>query len=327
MLMQQKKFVKFGLNTNNFQAYMPMIEEETLQLIKTDPAFSAYHSSSRSWGRFHSFKSMSELTILTASRTLQGDEVRSKLTKDYAQVYNDLDGGFTPLNFMFPSLPLPSYRRRDKAQEKMSRFYQDIIKARREGKSEHEHDILAALQDQKYRDGRALNDVEMAHIMIALLMAGQHTSSATSSWTLLHIADRPDVQQALYDEQVKHFGTGNGKFKPMEYEDIKDLPLLDAVIRETLRCHPPLHSLMVRSSISLYLYITNCYHSARYYKTSPSHNHSLLPLKPVHTSSPKVTSSSPHLSSPEWTPTYGVIQTNGTLTAGSPQAPIPLDPV
>lgn len=246
-LMQQKKFVKFGLNTNNFQAYMGMIEEETLQFINHDPSFASFHEASRPWGRFNCFKRLSELTILTASRTLQGEEVRSKLNKEFAQLYNDLDGGFTPINFLFPSLPLPSYRRRDKAQAAMSKFYQDIIQQRRLGGGSHEHDMLSALQDQKYRDGRALTDVEMAHIMIALLMAGQHTSSATSSWTLLHIADRADVQQALYDEQVKHFGKKEGGFRSMEYEDLKDLPLLDAVIRETLRIHPPLHSLMVRT--------------------------------------------------------------------------------
>ncbi|KAG8780128.1 Lanosterol 14-alpha-demethylase [Serendipita sp. 398] len=249
-LMQQKKFVKFGLSTDNFRAYMGMIEEETIQFITQDPNFSIYQkpNSPSTWGTFNAFKKMSELTILTASRTLQGQEVRSKITKDFAQLYNDLDGGFTPLNFMFPSLPLPSYWRRDKAQRQMSEFYQSIIRARREGGAahEHEHDMLAALHTQTYRDGRALTDVEIAHIMIALLMAGQHTSSATSSWTLLHIADRPDIQQELYEEQVKFFGIKGqkGKFRPMEYEDLKDLPLLDAVIRETLRIHPPLHSLM-----------------------------------------------------------------------------------
>lgn len=57
-----------------------------------------------------------------------------------------------------------------------------------------ELDMLGALMDEcKYKNGRTLNDREIAHIMIALLMAGQHTSSATSSWTLLHLASRPDV--------------------------------------------------------------------------------------------------------------------------------------
>ena len=56
-----------------------------------------------------------------------------------------------------------------------------------------EHDIIASLLGAKYRNGRPLKDHEVAHIMIALLMAGQHTSSATGSWVLLHLADRPDV--------------------------------------------------------------------------------------------------------------------------------------
>lgn len=78
--------------------------------------------------------------------------------------------------------------------------------------------MLASLATFTNKDGSSLGDREMAHIMcvfasrprlsltipdplsffrpcrIALLMAGQHTSSATSSWTLLELADRPDIQ-------------------------------------------------------------------------------------------------------------------------------------
>lgn len=58
--------------------------------------------------------------------------------------------------------------------------------------------MIAALQDQKYRDGRPLKDHEIAHIMIALLMAGQHTSSATGSWALLHVANNPEIAYVVY---------------------------------------------------------------------------------------------------------------------------------
>jgi sterol 14-demethylase len=246
MLMEQKKFVKFGLSTENFRIYMHMIQEETTQMLQTDSTFKALNAPANEWGSFHCLNAMSELIILTASRTLQGAEVRSRLDKTFAQRYADLDGGFKPINLFFPNLPLPSYWKRDKAQKAMSEFYQEIIRARREGNHEHEHDMLSALSEQKYRDGRVLSDVEMAHIMIALLMAGQHTSSATSSWTLLHLATRPDVQEQIYQEQVRVCKQKDGSLRLMEYEDIKDMPILDSVIRETLRMHPPIHSILVR---------------------------------------------------------------------------------
>lgn len=73
-------------------------------------------------------------------------------------------------------------------------------------------------------------------------MAGQHTSSATSSWILLELAARPDVQKDLYDEQVAHFGQPDGTFRELEYDEIKSLPVMDSIIRETLRIHAPIHS-------------------------------------------------------------------------------------
>ena len=78
---------------------------------------------------------MAELIILTASRTLQGKEIREAFNAKFAKLFEDLDGGFTPLNFMFPNLPLPSYRRRDRAQKEMSNFYLEIMRKRREGES------------------------------------------------------------------------------------------------------------------------------------------------------------------------------------------------
>ena len=53
--------------------------------------------------------------------------------------------------------------------------------------------MIAALMQQRYKNGRELGEREIAHIMIALLMAGQHTSSSTGTWTLLHLAEHPDV--------------------------------------------------------------------------------------------------------------------------------------
>jgi sterol 14alpha-demethylase len=58
---------------------------------------------------------------------------------------------------------------------------------------------------------------------------------------------------ALFQEQLDHFRGPDGKLRQMTYEDIRSLPLLDSVIRETLRMHPPIHSIMryVRDDVAV----------------------------------------------------------------------------
>ena len=51
--------------------------------------------------------------------------------------------------------------------------------------------MMAALCGQKYKDGRVVTDREVAHMLTALLMAGQHTSSSSVSWTVMHLANSP----------------------------------------------------------------------------------------------------------------------------------------
>ncbi|CBQ68278.1 Sterol 14 alpha-demethylase [Sporisorium reilianum SRZ2] len=245
VFMEQKKFVKVGLSVDNFRVYVPQIVDEVREYIKTDPRFAPVQQGNKSFS-VDIFQAMSEVIILTASRTLQGKEVREGLDKSFAQLYHDLDSGFTPINFVIPNLPLPSNFKRDAAQKKMSQFYQDIVAKRRAaghaGDGRGENDMIAALMEQKYKNGRALSGVEIAHMMIALLMAGQHTSSATSSWAFLRLASRPEIIEELYAEQVKVYGA---ELRELDYETQKtSVPLLDAVVKETLRLHPPLHSIM-----------------------------------------------------------------------------------
>ncbi|KAH9031787.1 cytochrome P450 [Lactarius pseudohatsudake] len=199
-LMEQKKFIKVGLSADNMRAYVGMIENEVSQYLRKDPSFRVFQMNDiNEWGQFDVLTASQEMTILTATHTLQGKEVRSGMDTTFAQLFTDLDGGFTPLNLMYPNLPLESYRKRDRAQKKMTDFYRIFL--------------------------------------IALLMAGQHTSSATAAWALLHLANHPEVAEELYQEQVKRFSTPDGALPQI-------LPVLDSIIRETLRIHPPIHSIM-----------------------------------------------------------------------------------
>ena len=185
---------------------------------------------------------MAEITIYTASRSLQGREVRSKFNSSFADLYHDLDMGFSPINFMLPWAPLPQNRKRDHAQQKMAQTYLDIIRARRQaGNQRDSDDMIWNLMQSVYKDGTPAPDTEIAHMMIALLMAGQHSSSSTSAWILLRLATRPDIMDELYREQVDVLGPD---LQPVTYDTLQKLTFNAQVVKETLRIHAPIHSIM-----------------------------------------------------------------------------------
>jgi len=228
--------MKFGLTTETFKAYVPLINDEVLNFFKCSPHFKGKSGSAPLT------TVIPELTLFTASRSLQGKEVRDALNGTHAALFHDLDMGFTPVNFMFPWLPLPKNKRRDHAQRQMAKLYTDIITRRKAGTDKSEHiDMIWNLMNRTYKSGRPLTDKEIAHCMIALLMAGQHTSMATTSWVLLHLAERPDIVEELYQEQIKIFGP---ELSPLTFDKLSEMDGVNNVVKEILRIHPPLHSII-----------------------------------------------------------------------------------
>ncbi|KAB8336844.1 hypothetical protein FH972_021152 [Carpinus fangiana] len=235
-LMEQKKFVKFGLDTKSFQVYVPLIVEEVVNFTRTSKYFKG------SKGSFDVPSALAELTIYTASRSLQGKEVRDKFDSTFADLYHDLDMGFSPINFMLPWAPLPHNRRRDRANRLMVKTYTDIMEARRAAKGEKDtEDMIWNLMGCVYRDGTPVPDKEVAHMMIALLMAGQHSSSSTSSWIILRLAQNPEITEQLLQEQKEILGD---PLPPLTYENVQKLALNAQCVKETLRLHAPIHSIM-----------------------------------------------------------------------------------
>ena len=88
-------------------SYVPIFATEFHDFIRKSLAFQGRR------GEFDVVQVMAEITIFTASRSLQGKEVRQKFDSTFAELYYDLDMGFTPINSMLLWFPLLAKRRRD----------------------------------------------------------------------------------------------------------------------------------------------------------------------------------------------------------------------
>ena len=241
-LMEQKKFAKNALTTDSFRKYVPLIQKEVLQYFTKSPN---YEMTKKSGGVTNVMDTQPEITIFTASRSLLGEEMRARFDETFAQLYSDLDKGFTPINFVFPNLPLPQYWKRDSAQQKIASTYMGLIEKRRKtGDIDPSRDLIDSLMTHStYKDGVKMTDAEIANLLIGVLMGGQHTSASTSAWFLLHLGEKPELQDELYQEVTSVLNEKGGKLQDLTYEDLQKMPLVNNTIKETLRLHMPLHSI------------------------------------------------------------------------------------
>ncbi|CAH2072122.1 unnamed protein product, partial [Thlaspi arvense] len=145
---------------------------------------------------------LERLITLTASRCILGREVRDQLSDDVSTLFHDLDKGMLPISVLFPYLPIPAHRCRDRARAKLAQIFSKIIASRkRSGKSEN--DMLQCLIDSKYKDGRETSESEVTGLLIAALFAGQHTSSVTSTWTGAYLMREKHYLKEAKAEQKK----------------------------------------------------------------------------------------------------------------------------
>jgi cytochrome P450 len=110
----------------------------------------------------------------------------------------------------------------------LSDFLLDRIHARREkpiGRNLLDNLILAGLSDQTIHDQ-----------MLTMLIAGHDTSTAVLTWTLVLLEQHPTWKFRLQDEIRSKLGD-----EPPRDETTRSLPILNAVIKETLRLYPPIH--------------------------------------------------------------------------------------
>ena len=222
---QQLKMLMPVLRDKPMRGYAQVIVQEVEQMIAD-------------WGdsgEIDILEFMKELTIYTSSHCLLGDEFRYELNEEFAKIYHDLEKGVNPLAFVFPYLPLPVFRRRDKARVRLQELVTGII-AKRAQKTEKSEDAFQLLIESKYDDGSHLSAHEITGMLIGTIFAGHHTTAGTAAWTLLELARRPEQLNLVLKELDTHFGVDG----EVTFQSLREIPALESTIKEVLRLHPPL---------------------------------------------------------------------------------------
>jgi cytochrome P450 len=106
--------------------------------------------------------------------------------------------------------------------------------ARRRAQGLTSHDVLSMLLQAQDEEGNQLSDDEVIGNANTLFIAGHETTANALTWTLLLLAQHPQVMRDLYDEL-----DGALKGSPPDVEQTNQLPLLEAVIKESMRLLSP----------------------------------------------------------------------------------------
>jgi sterol 14-demethylase len=185
----------------------------------------------------------SELTIYTSTACLIGAKFRDQLDSRFASFYHQLERGTDPLCYVDPYLPIESFRIRDEARVGLVALVGEIMNQRIANppadKSDRDMlDVLVSITDE---DGNLrFSADEVTGMFISLMFAGHHTSSGTSSWTLIELLRHPQIYARAQQELDDLYADG----QEVSFHALRQIPVLENVLKETLRLHPPLIILM-----------------------------------------------------------------------------------
>ena len=214
-----------ALRNNRMRTYTEIVARETRDIIAD-------------WGETGELEAcefFGMLTNFTSSSCLLGREFRNEMSEEFSKVYYDLERGIVAWGYIHPHLPIPAFRRRDRARARLGEMVSEIVENRKESGYRGE-DFLQTLMDSEYSDGSKLSDHEITGMLVAAMFAGHHTSSVTTAWTLIELLRHPRFLDEVRSEIRARYADG----EDYDFQSLRDLEKTESAVKEALRIHPPL---------------------------------------------------------------------------------------
>ncbi|KAI0341851.1 cytochrome P450 [Trametopsis cervina] len=132
------------------------------------------------------------------------------------------------------------FRKVETAYNELELYMNELIQKRRSSeKKEERYDLLSSLLDANEEGADALTDSELRGNIFIFLLAGHETTAHTLCFTFAMLALYPDEQEKLH----RHIKSIVSDGKIPTYEQMNVLTQSMAVLYETLRMFPPVHTI------------------------------------------------------------------------------------
>ncbi|CAN4117197.1 unnamed protein product [Withania somnifera] len=136
-----------------------------------------------------------------------------------------------------------------KAIEIIKKFIEERIEERKKGEENRSIkdflDVLIDFEGSGKDEPAKLSEHEITITIVEMFLAGTETTSSNVEWALTELLRHPQAMAKVKSEISQVIGP-NKKFEEC---DIDDLPYMQAVLKESLRLHPPLPFLVPRKAI------------------------------------------------------------------------------
>lgn len=126
-----------------------------------------------------------------------GKEVNRAVGREFWDLYTDVGKALDPL--LPPNLPLPKFRKRDKAKARMTEILSPII-AERRANPEKYNDFLQDIINRAGEDDKPVDEEMVRNLLMALMFAGHETTAGQAAWTLIFLLQNPDYLQKVLAE-------------------------------------------------------------------------------------------------------------------------------
>jgi sterol 14-demethylase len=147
-----------------------------------------------------------------------------------------LERGTDALAYVDPYAPIESFRRRDAARVGLVKLVEGIM-AERSQAAGNDADLLDVLMSLTEESGEPrFSADEITGMFIGMMFAGHHTTSGTAAWTLIELLRHPEEMAAVVAELDELYADGSS----VSFQALREIPRLEAAIKEALRLHPPL---------------------------------------------------------------------------------------